>query len=230
MKVKTTHTTEADQASARAFFDALLAMYTFDGPVLDMFARNGELTVASYRDKIAGPLDLWELGPEHTQALTEFDPRDIRIGCSYQSMMHTQNRYEMIVVDTPQGLHKDFMGRTHTEHFGVMREIGGMLADHAVIVLYCNKHPYNRAEAGSHGYDEYEEYDFEEWMDRRSDFYGWDARNVPEEAMIEAYRKVLHVQGFRLRGVHMTPCHSDVPGKDPYAFRLGLEVLRGVGG
>lgn len=228
MQVKTVHTTEADRASAQVFFDALFGLYVIDGPVLDMFARNGELTVAAYRDKIDGPLDLWELGPEHEDALWQFDPREVKIGCSYKSALATPNKYGMIVVDTPQGMHKDAYGKVHAEHFGVIRDIGKMLEDQAVIVLYCNKHPYNRDEAGSHGYDEYAEYDFETWMGRRASFYGWDAKNTPEEAMVAAYRRVLAEQGYRVRGVHITPCYSDVQDKEPYAFRVGLEVIRGV--
>lgn len=226
MKVKTYHTSIADQVSARVFFDSLLALYDVTGPTLDMFARNGELTVTSYKDKIAGPLDLWELGPEHADALRAFQPRDVRIGCSYLHMAATENRYEMVVVDTPQGIHRDGRGHLHAEHFGVVWNIGKLLQPHAVIVLYCNKRPYNRDTEGSHGYDEYAEYDFDTWMEKRAEFYGWKATDVPEEAMIEAYRRVLLAQGFKVRGVHITPCHSDVPGKEPYAFRLGLEVVQ----
>ena len=232
MKIKTVHTTEADRESARVFFGALLGMYVVTGPTLDMFARNGELTVSAYKAHVYGPVDLWELDPAHAPALRAFSPRVLFTGCSYGAMILTPNKYEMIVVDTPQGIHTDYSSsgqhrcfRRHAEHFYVMKNIGPLLEDHAIIVLYCNRTPYNRDTEGSHGYDEYVEYDFDEWMAAREDFYGGDPQNTPEEAMLMAYRKVLSAQGFRVRGVTLPPAIRTLHRKNPMLSGLGWNVL-----
>ena len=92
-------------------------------------------------------------------------------------------------------------------------------------MLYCNKAPYDKTETGSQGYDEYDEYNFDTWMSARMTYYDSYQGVVPEEKMLKKYRDVIRREGRTLGRVLMVPCFSDVPGKEPYAFRLGLEVL-----
>jgi hypothetical protein len=134
----------------------------------------------------------------------------------------------LVVIDTPQGAHTDSHGNVHFEHFDFFKmTLQWMLKDRGVVVVYVNKAPYDKNEVGSHGYDEYEEYDFPKWMRARSDFYetGCDCR-VTEEQAIAAYRRTAEFEGFKVKNVLTVPCFSDVPGKEPYAFRVALEVAR----
>lgn len=216
----------ADQESVARFYATLFSIYKIEGATLDMFARDGALTVHNYQRYINGKLDLWELDPQHAVALHHFLPREVRIGCAYSALKATQSKYELVVIDSPQGIHHDVYGKEHVEHFTAMEQVGRILEDHALIVLYVNQRPYDRAEAGDHGMDTYAEYDFPHWMLAREQFYRDDPTNVAVEEAIWAYRKVLKRQGFQIKGVVMTPYLSDVPGRDSYAFHLGLEVVK----
>lgn len=224
MKIRSVDVSDSDKKSARVFFDALTNMFEFTS-ALDMFARDGALTVSSYAPKVPD-LHLWELCGEHLPALQRFNPAEVRIGCSYQAMLEATGTHDLIVIDSPQGIHSDWQGAKHIEHFFALAGIGKFVADRAVVVLYVNKKPYNRDETGDHGYDQYEEYDFAKWMDARYQYYRTDPSNVTEEDVIDAYRRQLRLSGLKIASTLVVPCFSDVPGKEAYAMRLGLEVVR----
>lgn len=225
MKVREVNCSEADVLSARALFDAVGAIFDLrEASVLDAFARNGQLTVSSYWNMLKEPrkqLECWELGSEHLPDLREYAD-NVTIGDSYETLESCKSTYDMIVIDTPQGLHRG-KGGTWVEHFGFLPRCLKHVNPGGVVVLYVNKSPYNKDETGSHGYDEYVEYDFVEWMAGRRRFYGEELIN--EERAVRAYRKCLEGCGRTLGRFILIPCFSDVPGKEPYAFRLALEVL-----
>jgi hypothetical protein len=224
VKIRTCDVTGADKLSAKLFFDALFGFYEIGPDALDMFARDGALTVSRYYTEINN-LDLWELNAEHRPALEKFNPREIIIGCSYTSMGGCTHKYDMVVIDTPQGIHNDAFGIAHIEHFDVLRHIKGMLKPKALIVLYVNKRPYNKEEVGSHGYDEYAEFNYKKWMAARASFYDVGSHGIiSEEDAIAAYREVLADQNLAVTSVLSVPCYSDVQGVEPYAFRLALQV------
>lgn len=228
MKVRITDTTEADRLSAQVFFQAVTSYYDLTiGVALDAFARNGQLTVANYYDKV-GVIDAWELGAEHAKALEQFNCRNIKIGCSYVTAKVSGSKaYDLVVVDTPQGLHKDACGSTCAEHFDFLPLLEGLLKpERALTVLYCNKKPYDRDAVGNHGYDDYAEYSFEDWMRRREQFYGTSTpQDVTEAEMLQAYEHAFAKIGRKIVSTVMVPCFSDVPGKEPYAFRLAIESI-----
>lgn len=224
MKVRSVDVSASDIASSAVFFRALLDMYDLSvGEVLDMFARDGTITVQQYFDKVAA-VDCWELMEQHRFRLKDFSPREAIIGCSYVALRQARRTYDMVVVDTPQGLHDDAAGNIHVEHFSVIKKIKPLLKPKAIIVLYVNRSPYDKAKSGSHGYDEYEAYDYSKWMQERSLFYQCDPHVVTEDVALRAYRGWLGIQGITVKSALMIPCYSDVPGVEPYAFRLGLEV------
>ena len=226
MKVKTVDTSLADRKSASVFFSALSKYWDLTNlDALDMFARNGQLTVANYSHLVAN-VDCWELGPEHEEALRQYpNCREVRIGCSYQHATQVSSKYDLVVLDTPQGLHKDAYGSVRVEHFDALDFSAGLLKPEALVVLYVNKAPYNKNVVGTHGYDEYEEYDFDTWMEFRRRFYEVPNGEVVSEAdAIAAYIRAFSRHSYKVVSCLTVPCYSDVPGKDPYAFRLGMHV------
>lgn len=230
MKIRQVDTTDADQKSAVAMFELLNAMYDLkDRVALDAFARNGQLTVRNYADYVAF-VDCWELSPEHFAGLQSIaNVGEIRIGCSYHTAafenLVSGGSYDMIVVDTPQGLHKAKDGSLKVEHFNFLKEcVPTLINDDGLIVLYVNKRPYNAAVNGNHGYDQYEEYDFNKWMAARHDFYG--SIQITEEDALAAYRFHLGEVGLEVQQALMVPCFSDVPDYPDYAFRLALSVKK----
>ena len=233
MKVRQVDTSDADQISAALFFDMLAGFYDMTNwDVLDAFARNGQLTVSKYIDGVART-DCWELGEEHREALIDLGAANVEIGCSYSTVHLCDEQYDMIVVDTPQGAHKDSLDRVHFEHFDFLRMMYPLMKSTCMVVVYVNRKPYHRDDFGSHGYDEYDEYDFENWMIERKRFYGQLGSSkfyLPEEHAIQAYRTLFNKLGLQITRMFMVPCHSDVPGLEPYAMRLGLELKRMAGG
>lgn len=224
MKVREVNTSEADQRSARVFFQALFGFFDLSkASVLDAFARNGQLTVKNYYDLVS-KVTCWELGEEHEEALRKYTSH-VEIGDSYARLLTCKEQFDMIVVDTPQGIHKDSIMGRHVEHFDFFRMSLKNLNPGGIVVLYCNKSPYNKDEVGSQGYDEYEEYDFKLWMEMRKEYYGTPEHLVSEDEAIRRYREVVALEGRTLGRVLLIPCFSDVPGKAPYAFRVALEVL-----
>lgn len=226
MRVRELEVGVADTRSAVTFFSALLQVYDLsEAKALDMFARTGALTVCNYAGKVH-ELHLWELGAEHKAALLGYMPTQLRIGCSYESAEQVSEKFDFVVVDSPQGAHKDYAGVVHYEHFDLVNFVlPKLLSDHSVVVLYVNKRPYNKDDVGSHGYDEYEDaYNYEAWMSARQEFYG--SSVITEEQAVQAYRNVLNEAGFIVDSFIIVPCFSDVPGLQPYAFRVAFELER----
>lgn len=230
MQIRQLNVSDADKLSALVFFKALFSIYELrSARVLDAFARNGQLTVNSYRPYLADPdsqLECWELSGEHKEALEKLTVQ-VKIGCSYDLSIQAvkdKKKYELVVVDTPQGMHKTAQDFLCCEHFDFLSHALNLLADKGVVVLYVNKHPYDRSTVGSHGYDEYVEYNYKQWMTRRWQFYGFERAN--EADFIDAYTDLLIAWGWQVKSLISIPCFSDVPGIKPYAFRLGLQLSR----
>lgn len=216
----------ADHKGADLFFDALTNFYDMsEWEALDMFARNGVLTVDRYIEFVRD-IDLWELNPEHKSALEAFAPRYIEIGCSYATLQACTNKYDFIVVDTPQGIYPLADGSQVAEHFSLMPQLGKIMKDRCLIAFYVNKRPYDRNAVGDYGNDSYSSYDFQKWMKEREAFYGiQDGRFLFEDRAIAAYKAVFGRQGFFLKNVVMTPCYSFADGLPP-SFRCALELER----
>lgn len=245
MQVKTVDATTADQLSAKLLFRTLFDLSEVYWPeldkkdlavrVLEPFARNGQLTIKSYSDDYRVCIEAWELSKEHQKALAAIpEVYSVTIGCSYQSLEKYWDRLQevppdLIVIDTPQGIHTDGYGKKHAEHFDFLEKCLKLYAKSGgVIVLYVNTDPYDARQVGEHGYDTYKEYDFAEWMSAREKFYrstpvnkAGDARPV---AALSAYEDMATYFGLRMSHPLMIPCMSDVPGKAPYAFRLAFRV------
>lgn len=227
MQVREVNVTDADGRSAKLFFDALTGFYDLSqAAALDMFARNGQLTVKNYVDKVK-LVDAWELSPEHGPALQAIDPKvAATIGCSYLTALGAHRRYDMIVIDSPQGAHRDYSDAVRFEHFHALHQIDRLAMPRCIVVLYVNKCPYDKNVTGDFGYDQYEEYDFKAWMEARSQFYRSSPYHLTEAEALYAYERALLKQGFTVVNTVLMPCYSDVPRKENYAFRLGLEITR----
>jgi hypothetical protein len=227
MQVRTVNVSDADGRSAELFFDALTGFYDLSkARALDMFARTGQLTVSKYAPWVAS-VDAWELNAEHEAALKALGPKiNVKIGCSYLTASLFEGRYDLIVIDSPQGAHKDYSGAVRYEHFHALKQLPKLAKDRCIVVLYVNKAPYDRAVEGEYGYDRYDEYDFQEWMKARARFYGVNPQRLSESVALYAYEQEMAILGFKTVNTVIVPCYSDVPRKENYAFRVALEIVR----
>lgn len=231
MQVKTVNATAADKSSAQVLFDSLFGLRELYWPgkqtirVLDAFARNGQLTVSQCVNRPGVTVSAWELGPEHEQALWDLGCAEVAIGCSYEQVQRSTSvtdKYDLIVIDTPQGLHKSYDGKVRSEHWDFMGQALSLVHQSAVFVLYVNTDPYDARILGEHGYDTYSEYDYDQWMVARRRFYGQARPHIDQALTI--YRKVAWSWGWEFNQPLVVPCLSDVPGKAPYAYRVAFKV------
>jgi hypothetical protein len=227
MQVRTVNVSDADGKSAQLFFDALTGFYDLsEARALDMFARNGQLTVSKYAGKVRD-VDAWELGPEHEQALLALGPNvAVKIGCSYLTASWKDARYDLIVIDSPQGAHKDYMGVVHFEHFDAIQLVRRLAKDRCLVVLYVNREPYDKNVEGDFGYDQYDEYDFRAWMEARRTFYSHSPYKLTDAVAIHAYAREFGFMGFDVVNTLVVPCYSDVPRRESYSFRVAFEIVR----
>jgi hypothetical protein len=225
MTIRTVNASAADRVSAQVFFDTLFRVYTLEfARTLDAFARNGQLTVQSYMNYLVAPrdqLELWEITKQFEFTLKRFTPQ-VKIGDSYQFITEVKApTYDLLVVDTPQGLHMDTAGGIHAEHWDFVKLALPTLRAGATLVLYVNKQPYDAKKLGFHGYDQYPEYDYDEWMKRRKALYGF-SQSPYDDKFASRYVQLLADEGRDVQSMLMVPCHSDVEFLPPYAFRLGM--------
>lgn len=225
MEIRQVMPDTADIKSARLFFRQVIDFYDLkDVDALDMFARTGDLTVKSYIDAVAS-VDCWEFNEEHEDVLHELVGKaHTSIGCSYKFLEECRKKYGFVVIDTPQGCHRDHWGNKHYEHFTIVKKVCSILEDDAIVVVYVNKRPYDKDKVGSHGYDQYSEYNYKDWMCERKLFYDSLNSNINEAVALKAYTEAFFNQGFGVEAITMAPCYSDVPEMDPYAFRVAFEL------
>jgi hypothetical protein len=223
---------DAEVLNAKVFFRALFNAreVMFDGrerlQVLDAFARDGACTARTVHGHYGTVVEAWELDPKHEDELKKIRLSKIRIGCSYglaKKARHERKRFDLLVIDTPQGQHTDALGDVKTEHFDFLLDNIRLLGDGGVVALYVNQKPYDARVLGNHGMDEYG-HDHDKWMAFRRVFYGHHEPTVP--MVLQAYMSSLEREGYVVESTLMTPCLSDVPNYPSYGFRLGLKVRR----
>ncbi len=216
----------ADEKAAQLFFNAFVDFYDLkDLRALDMFARDGMLTVKRYYKDVKS-VDCWELNPEHKEALKQYNPREIVIGDSYETVKMCTRSYGMIVVDTPQGIY----GGGHVEHFDMIPLLPRIMNDRCIVVLYVNKRPYDKLASGHYGRDEYPEYDYKAWMRAREDFYSYQGYRrfvgpTDEVSALNTYQNKFSEGGFSTKSVLVMPCYDFADGLPP-SFRMALELVR----
>lgn len=207
-----------DHRGADLFFNALAQCGNLaERNAVDMFARDGILTVARYFDKV-NSLELWELNPDFKKALEEVPRADVTIGDSYETVQSSPSLFDFIVVDSPQGIYPTSIGVV-AEHFQFLPLMKDVMAEDCLVVVYVNKSPYVRDAIGNFGRDRYEDHDHVKWMQMRRDFYGDDV--ITEEQALAAYRRVFAAMDRKIDRFLMTPCWDDHPGLPP-SFRLAM--------
>jgi hypothetical protein len=197
----------ADKVSIEAFYEVLFRTYDLEeARVLEAFARDGSVTVAAYVESLQDPwkqLECWELNPEHEHSLHRFTDK-VRIGDSYQfaqQAIENEQTYDLIIIDIPQGLHSS--------------------SDKAV---HLNRRPYNRDEKGSHGYDEYAEYNYQSWMQKRQDFYG--CVTDREEILLSVYRQRAYEAGYVVKEFVVVPALPNVEDMEIYTSTVAMHLSR----
>lgn len=217
---------EADFKATDLFFNALMGFYDFSQlDALDMFARDGTLTVCRYADKVKS-LALWEINPEWKDALSKFGAKEVHIGCSHEQMFNSEDKFSFIVVDAPQGVYTDWRGTQHSEHFDLIPDLPQIMQDRCIIVMYVNKKPYDASQHGDFGRDVYPNYSYQKWMDRRAAFYDVDdASEIDIADAMLAYRTAWKEAGYKSISEVVISCYDMGIGMPP-SFRVAFELVK----
>ena len=129
-----------------------------DKVALDFFAREGDWQTQYYADKVK-KVHAWEINPKHEQALKRNLPEntDITIGNSFILAKQSNNFFDMVVLDNPQGCYGE--NKMYCEHFealelslNLLKKSGGLL------VFNVKTQPFRYS-------------DKKQWQKRRNNFY-----------------------------------------------------------
>jgi hypothetical protein len=220
----------ADKISIGVFYSVLFNTYALaEAQVLEAFARDGAITVSSYVPFLKNPkkqLECWELNPDHEYRLLQYTDK-VKIVESYQFMLDAiiQGRsWDLIIIDIPQGLHSSSDREIHAEHFDFLPLALRALNDEGVVVFNLNRKPYNRDEKGSHGYDEYAEYNYQTWMQKREQFYGCVSHR--EEVLLGVYRQLAYDAGYVVKSFTVVPALPNVDGMEIYTSTVAMHLSR----
>ncbi len=156
---------------------------------LEVFAHSGFLHTRDYHPHVA-TLEAWELDPRQEVELRRNLPgADIKITDSYEEIRKTPRRYNLILLDAPDGVYGDH--DQYCEHFQMLSEVFQVAADATVLVVnvvpgYPDVPPERSQFTAKR-------------LEHRRRFYGTDRPAwVPIADMIPVYRRRIEEQGFEL--------------------------------
>lgn len=147
---------------------------------LDFFAREGDWQTFYYANLVS-EIHAWEIDPTCEESLRNNLPlgAKIVIGDSHELAKSCNEKFDMIVLDNPQGCY----GTGYCEHFDALGVIFPLLSDRSLLIFNVKVKPFN-----------YE--DKLEWQRRRNEFYGKDASELDVYFIHEFYESLLKTHGF----------------------------------
>jgi hypothetical protein len=151
---------------------------------LEMFGGAGRVHTRDYADKVAS-LDVWEIDPVHAASLRRILPgANVHITDSYQEMTRAARRYDMIVMDSPEGEHSG-----HYEHFDLFPGVLRLANDTALLILNIRPGTSNTPA---------DRFDDVHLAQRRAFYHTEHPQQMPVAEMIPVYRAMLGGAGFNL--------------------------------
>lgn len=216
----------ATKQTSRTFFDALSSLYDLSSlHILSPFTGFADLTLVELLPHVdADKLECWIYTDEQMLDLPKMVTH-FHKGDAYDLLKEAKKFrqvFQMIDIDTPQGLHKDAQDNWVPEHFRFLRECLPLLDNQALVILYVNLSPYDKTQVeDGRGYPDFQ---YEHWMYERRKFYG--STHITHETALSAYRSLLNLERFDIQNVLMMPCLQDVENRSSYAVRMALHVVR----
>lgn len=171
---------------------------------LDFFARDGSWQTVHYASKV-NKLYAWEINPEFENNLKNNLPErsQVSIGDSFEIAKMTKERFDLVVIDNPQGC----FGEAYCEHFDALPVALKLISDDGIVIFNVKTRPYN-----------YE--NNIPWQNRRNNFYGIESSNLQEDFIFNFYNSFISGLGFKVNFSFWEPRPQE---KDLYAFVAKLE-------
>jgi hypothetical protein len=155
---------------------------------LDFFAREGDWQTSHYAFLVS-ELHAWEINPSFEEKLRENLPKSskITIGDSHILGQECQFKFDLIVIDNPQGVY----GEKYCEHFDALKVAISLFKDTGILIFNVKTAPFD--------YD-----DKVMWKKRRNDFYGQDSAKLQKDFIHKFYENLLRENGFMVEYSFMT--------------------------
>jgi len=128
-----------------------------DFHVLDFFAREGDWLTFSYTKHVK-KIVAWEIEHKYFENLKINLPNaEITIGNSFDLIKNETRKFNMIVVDNPNGCYGD--QNQYCEHFDAINSISKNMKNDCIVFFNVKSKPFNYK-------------DNSRWQERRNQFYG----------------------------------------------------------
>jgi hypothetical protein len=175
---------------------AKLREYDFDvsgARALEVFGRCGDWHTQYYQS-LVGSLEVWEIDSIYREDLKKNLPNAaIKITDSYQEILSTTDKFDIIVIDNPQSIFGD---RQFCEHFDLFPDILQISAENTCVILNINFEPYNFHQESP-------------WYKRRQQFYATDnPEKLKVDEVIETYKRIAESNGFVWNYAFLVPRNS----------------------
>lgn len=169
---------------------------------LDFFAREGDWQTVVYAKEV-GSIEAWEVNSGFLPGLKRNLPgATIRIVDSYDYGVRTKDRFDLVVLDNPQGTFGQ--DDRYCEHFEALAIGLRLLRPDAFLVFNINWAPFN--------FDAHAQ-----WQQRRAAFYG-----VPDTSLlsVESFLLPFYRRYFAERGFETLQCFSQPRNNDYLAYAV----------
>lgn len=155
---------------------------------LDFFSREGDWQT-SYYAKIVSKIHAWEIDPDFESSLRRNLPEnaEIKIGNSYEHARDCREKFNLIVLDNPQGC----FGNDYCEHFEALPAVLPLAKEDFILIFNVKTKPFN-----------YE--DKVVWKEKRNKFYETDATELKEEFVYKYYKDYFQKRGFEVEFSFLT--------------------------
>jgi hypothetical protein len=170
---------------------------------LDFFAREGDWQTSSYAS-LVDQIHAWEIESNYESALKKNLPKTakIKIGDSYELAKVCQEKFDLIVLDNPQGC----FGNDYCEHFEAIEAVKFLMNDSCLLIFNVKTKPF----------------DYEDkliWRKKRDNFYGTDASELSEEFVHQFYKKYFQSLGWTVEFSFLT-ARPQEEGLSAYTAKL----------
>ena len=162
-----------------------------------MFGRKGDWQTALFANKVKS-LEVWEIEKDYESDLKKNLPNvTIKIHDSIEFLTNGKNlsKFELILIDNPMNVFGPIDERTaspmYCEHFDVLRNIGKIVGQEAIIIFNVNRMPFDYSK-------------FEAWKLRRNEFY----QNLKTDDMSINFLHDFYKKFFLSSGFHTEFCFN----------------------
>jgi len=178
---------------------------------IELFGGTGKTdSIISHHFK---SFEIWEIDEEVKEQLNKNVGNAKIIFCDSIKRLESSeklSKFDLIILDNPMSM----FGERNCEHFDIIKNVGKLIDDEAILVFLVNKKPffYNKLRVKN-----------ELWKKRRKEFYGnMDITNLSTEFLMSFYRELFLNMGFDTIFSKSISRHK--PHLDYFVFKIKKKI------